>query len=85
MRQPPRMPTWRPPRPSMPLTKRQMEILYQIGLGKSQKEIAAHFRIARGTVEFHRQNIKDKLQLKTTPQLIRYAVLLECQTLEARK
>lgn len=55
------------------LTDREKEILKQIALGKSNKEIAAQFYISDRTVDTHRTNIKRKLKLTSLSQLIQYA------------
>jgi len=56
------------------LTPRERQVLKLIGEGKSKKEIANLLYISIHTVEHHRENILDKLSLKTTADLIRYAV-----------
>jgi two-component system, NarL family, nitrate/nitrite response regulator NarL len=55
------------------LTDREKEILKQIVLGKSNKEIAEHLFISIRTADTHRTNIKKKLKLNTLSQLIQYA------------
>ena len=56
------------------LTDREFEVFQLIGQGKSTKEIAAGLHLSTKTVEVHRINIKHKLNLKSAPELIRYAV-----------
>ncbi len=56
------------------LTDREFEVFQLIGQGKSTKEIAAGLHLSAKTVEVHRINIKHKLNLKSAPELIRYAV-----------
>jgi len=56
------------------LTDREFEVFQLIGQGKSTKEIAAGLHLSTKTVEVHRINIKQKLNLKSAPELIRYAV-----------
>jgi len=46
------------------LTARELEIFRLIGLGKSGKEIAVLLGISDKTVSAHRENIKDKLDLR---------------------
>ncbi len=45
-----------------------------IGQGLSMKEIAAHLFSSAKTVEVHREHIKEKLGLKSSADLLRYAV-----------
>lgn len=56
------------------LTDREFELFQLIGQGKGTAEIAADLHLSAKTVEVHRANIKKKLKLETTPQLICYAV-----------
>jgi len=56
------------------LTLRQREILKLIAEGKTNPEIAAFFSISVRTVEHHRANILEKLNLKNTAELVRYAI-----------
>lgn len=56
------------------LTKRQIEILQLLAEGYSFKEMANSLGISIKTVEFHKSRLSQKLQLRTTAQLIRFAV-----------
>jgi DNA-binding NarL/FixJ family response regulator len=56
------------------LTDREFEIFQLIGHGRSTKEIAAQLHLSVKTVEVHRVNIKAKLKLSTSPELIHFAV-----------
>jgi DNA-binding NarL/FixJ family response regulator len=56
------------------LTDREFEVFQLIGQGKGTKEIAAQLCLSAKTVEVHRLNIKQKLNLQTAAELIRYAV-----------
>ncbi|OGP74164.1 MAG: hypothetical protein A2V86_15500 [Deltaproteobacteria bacterium RBG_16_49_23] len=56
------------------LTGREKEILHLIGQGKSNKEIAGLLFISVHTVERHRANIMQKLNLSGTADLIKYAL-----------
>lgn len=56
------------------LTDREFEVFQLIGQGKGTKEIATGLHLSAKTIEVHRINIKQKLQLKTAPELIRFAV-----------
>jgi DNA-binding NarL/FixJ family response regulator len=60
--------------PVQALTDRELEVFQLIGLGKSTKETAERLHISTKTVEVHRANIKNKLQIQSGPELIRYAV-----------
>jgi len=55
------------------LTDREREILQLIAEGNTIKEIADALNIGVKTVETHRRNIQQKLNLKGTADLIRYA------------
>ena len=59
------------------LTDREFEILQLLGEGKSGKEIAAQLVLSDKTVAVHNANIRRKLNLKTTAQVIRFAVQSE--------
>lgn len=55
------------------LTSREQEILSYIAKGYTNKEIADMLYVSVKTVESHRSNIMDKLELKTRPELVKYA------------
>lgn len=56
------------------LTDREFEVFQLIGRGRSTKEIAGQLHLSVKTVEVHRVNIKGKLKLATSSELIHYAV-----------
>jgi len=56
------------------LTSREREILHLIAEGKSNKDIATLFDLSLYTVETHRRNLQDKLNLHSLAELILYAV-----------
>jgi DNA-binding NarL/FixJ family response regulator len=56
------------------LTPREREVLQLLAEGKSMKEIGAILDISPRTVEFHKRQIMDNLQVKTNVDLIRYAL-----------
>jgi DNA-binding NarL/FixJ family response regulator len=56
------------------LTDREFEVFRLIGAGLSTKDIADKLRVSAKTVEVHRVNIKQKLNVGTAPELIRFAV-----------
>ncbi|MCZ2722328.1 response regulator transcription factor [Marinomonas sp. 15G1-11] len=57
-----------------PLTKRETAVLKEVATGLSNKEIAQSLNISVRTVETHRQNIKNKLEIHTSAGLIKYAL-----------
>jgi DNA-binding NarL/FixJ family response regulator len=56
------------------LTSREREILQLLAEGKSNKEIAGALNLSSHTVETHRRNLQDKLNLHSFAELILYAV-----------
>jgi DNA-binding NarL/FixJ family response regulator len=56
------------------LTDRELEVFQMIGRGLSIKEIAVHLHLSAKTVEVHREHIKEKLILKSSAELLRFAV-----------
>jgi DNA-binding NarL/FixJ family response regulator len=56
------------------LTPRQREVLRFLAEGRTAKEIANLLNITSRTVEFHKGQIMDHLNLKTTADLIKYAL-----------
>jgi two-component system, NarL family, response regulator NreC len=56
------------------LTTREREVLQLLAEGKSNKEVAAMLNLSLYTVETHRGNILQKLNLHSVPELILYAV-----------
>jgi DNA-binding NarL/FixJ family response regulator len=56
------------------LTKRQREVLQLLAEGYLAKEIASRLNISTRTVEYHKYQMMNDLGLKTTAELIRYAV-----------
>ncbi|MGD2039522.1 MAG: response regulator transcription factor [Anaerolineae bacterium] len=63
-----------PPGQSEPLTEREKEVLQQLALGKSNKEIAAGLVIAEKTVRTHVSNILGKLGVTSRTQAVLHAV-----------
>jgi DNA-binding NarL/FixJ family response regulator len=56
------------------LTPRQREVLQHLAEGRTAKEIANLLNITARTVEFHKGQIMDHLNLRTTADLIKYAL-----------
>lgn len=56
------------------LTKREKEVLLLISEENSSQEIGDKLNISKRTVEGHRQNLIDKLQVKNTIGLVKFAV-----------
>jgi two-component system, NarL family, response regulator NreC len=56
------------------LTPREREVLQLVAEGKSNKEVAQLLNLSVYTVETHRSNIMEKLNLRGVPELILYAV-----------
>jgi len=68
--------------PIQALSDREFEIFQLVGQGKSTREIAEELHLSPKTVDVHRANMREKLRLKDTTSLIRYAVRwLETQDL----
>ncbi len=56
------------------LTKRQKEILKMLALGQGTKEIAYDLKLSAKTVESHRAQIMERLQIRDIASLVRYAI-----------
>jgi two-component system, NarL family, response regulator NreC len=56
------------------LTPREREVLQLVAEGRSNKEVAQLLNLSVYTVETHRSNIMEKLNLHGVPELILYAV-----------
>lgn len=64
------------------LTNRELEVFRLIGEGLSSKEIAQRIHLSIKTVGTHRENIKEKLNLKHYTELVKFAVLHSKQATE---
>lgn len=60
--------------PVQRLSDREFEVFQLIGQGIGTRDIAGRLHLSVKTVEVHRANIKEKLQLTTATELVRYAV-----------
>jgi DNA-binding NarL/FixJ family response regulator len=56
------------------LTKREQEVLALVASGKSNHEVADDLFISIKTVDTHKNHILDKLGLKNTAELVKYAI-----------
>ena len=64
----------RPAGSSAALSPRQREVLQLLAEGKSTKEIAAVLDISTRTAEFHKYRMMEQLKIKTSAELVQYAV-----------
>jgi len=56
------------------LTDREFEVLLLLGNGLGTQKIAKKLNLSINTVETHRRNIKQKLKLKDSDELVQYAI-----------
>jgi DNA-binding NarL/FixJ family response regulator len=69
-----------PPQPR--LSQRERDVLRLLALGKSNKEAAITLAISVRTVETHRANLMNKLDMHSLADLVRYAIqnnLIRCE------
>lgn len=64
----------RPGKPRAALTMREAEVLQLVAEGAANKQVASTLAISIKTVEKHRQNLMDKLDIHDTAGLTRYAI-----------
>lgn len=62
------------PEPQSRLTAREREIVQLLAEGKTNKEIATALNISTRTAETHRSTLMRKLQLRSTADVVRYAI-----------
>jgi two-component system NarL family response regulator len=62
------------PTPRKRLGRRETEVLRLLARGKSSPQIAEELNIASSTVDVHRRNIMEKLDLRGVAELTKYAV-----------
>lgn len=60
--------------PAQELTPRQREVLQLLAEGRSMKEVASVLSLTPRTVAFHKYRMMEQLRVKTTAELIQYAV-----------
>lgn len=56
------------------LTDREREVLQLVAEGHTTKQIAGDLHVSVKTVESHRQNIMDKLEIRSIAELTKYAI-----------
>ena len=56
------------------LTDREKEVLQLLAEGRSNKEVATLLELGLSTVETHRSNLMQKLNLHNTAEIVLYAV-----------
>lgn len=59
--------------PVSALTDRELEVFKLIGEGISTREISQRLELSMKTVDAHRRHMREKLNLRSTSELIRYA------------
>jgi DNA-binding NarL/FixJ family response regulator len=59
---------------SSALTSRQREVLQLLAEGRSMKEVASVLNLAPRTVAFHKYRMMEQLKVKSTAELVQYAV-----------
>ena len=60
--------------PEKPLSPREREVLQLLAEGHSSKDLASRLGLAVPTVETHRRQITEKLNLRTIAELTKYAI-----------
>jgi DNA-binding NarL/FixJ family response regulator len=63
-----------PRKPAHELTPRQREVLQLLAEGRSMKEVASVLNLTPRTVAFHKYRMMDELKVKSTAELVQYAV-----------
>jgi two-component system response regulator NreC len=56
------------------LTVREREVLRLVSQGATSKDIAQHLSISFKTAQAHRENLKRKLKVRTTAEMVRFAI-----------
>jgi len=64
------------------LTQREREVLQLLSEGMTTKEIAFHLSVSVKTIETHRRNIMEKLNIYNISDLVKYAIREGLTTLE---
>jgi DNA-binding NarL/FixJ family response regulator len=63
-------------KPALHITARQSEILKQVAMGRTNREIAASLDLSIRTVEVHRFNMMRRLNVRNVAQLLRRSLQL---------
>lgn len=66
------------------LTSRQREILQLLAEGQSTRDIAARLKISIKTVESHRSQLMDRLDIHDVPGLVRFAIRVGLVSADSR-
>ncbi|MDH5768919.1 MAG: LuxR C-terminal-related transcriptional regulator, partial [Nitrospirota bacterium] len=53
---------------------RELEVFQLIGQGLETRQVAKELHVSIKTVESYRAHIKEKLKIKTSTELLRYAI-----------
>jgi DNA-binding NarL/FixJ family response regulator len=61
-------------KPATELTPRQREVLQLLAEGRSMKEVASVLNLTPRTVAFHKYRMMEQLKVKSTAELVQYAV-----------
>lgn len=56
------------------LSDRELEVYRLLGQGRGTRQIAAELHLSISTVETYRTHLKEKLRLRSAPELVRHAV-----------
>ena len=56
------------------LSDRELEVFHHLGKGHGTREIAANLNLSVKTIETHRAHIKDKLGVKDSNEMVRFAL-----------
>jgi len=67
------------------LTDRELQVFELIGEGQSTRQIASVLHIDASTVETYRARIKEKLNLKTSSELLQYAIRFQMLPKDAHR
>ena len=69
--------------PADALSRREREVLCLVAQGMSTKQIAAELHVAKRTIDWHRRNIMDRVNIRTVAELTKFAIREGLTTLQA--